>query len=250
LPWEYCFDEDFGFLSLDPGLPMVRFIQQPYTAENILAPRPTRVLLASATPSGFSDVSADEETELISTELKALVEEGVIELHYLKHLTSEKLQEELIDFNPHIFHFIGHGTFALDSEKGALILEWEDGSPRELSSRQLGQLLRGKEVKIIILNACKTAAHGGNNAFMGLAPALVKARVPAVIAMQYAMPDRTAPLFARQIYKYLTKGLPLDRAITEARINLFTSGDENIFWAIPVLFMRAKDGVIWQEHRN
>jgi hypothetical protein len=68
--------------------------------------------------------------------------------------------------------------------------------------------------------------------------------------MQYAMPDRTAPLFARQIYKYLTKGLPLDRAITEARINLFTSGDENIFWAIPVLFMRAKDGVIWQEHRD
>jgi hypothetical protein len=42
----------------------------------------------------------------------------------------------------------------------------------------------------------------------------------------------------------------LDRAITEARINLYTYDEENIFWAVPVLFMRSPDGVIWQEREE
>jgi hypothetical protein len=63
--------------------------------------------------------------------------------------------------------------------------------------------------------------------------------------MQFAIPDAIAAQFARQLYRYLALGRPLDRAITETRINLY--GHDDVFWAIPVLFMRAPDGVIWQE---
>ena len=83
---------------------------------------------------------------------------------------------------------------------------------------------------------------------MGLAPALVQAEIPAVIAMQFAMPDETAARFARQIYHFLAMNLPLDRAITEARINIFAYDDT--FWAVPVLFMRSQDGVIWKERTD
>jgi CHAT domain-containing protein len=247
LPWEYCFDKDMDFLALNRDLPLVRYIEQPFIPDNILAPRPARVLLASAGPSDMGAVDAAGEAKHIHHELQPLVDRGELEIQHLNPATLDDLQTELVRFRPHILHFIGHGTFDVDQGRGALILERKDGTSHPVSSRQLGRLLQGTEVKVIILNACKTASHNENNAFMGLAPALVRAEVPAVIAMQFAMPDDTAARFARQIYHFLALGLPLDRAITEARINLYTYDDENIFWAIPVLFMRAEDGVIWQE---
>lgn len=245
LPWEYCFDKNYDFLALDRELPMVRYIDRPFIPDDVLAPRPARVLLASASPSDMDPVDAAREAEHISNELQPLVESGELVIKHLNPATRENFQSELVRFRPHILHFIGHGEFDLDSDNGALILEGQDGKASPLTSRQLARLLKNKETRVIILNACKSAAFQ-NNAFMGLAPALVRAEVPAVIAMQFAMPDDTAARFAREIYHYLAMGLPLDRAITEARIHLFTYGDENIFWAIPVLFMRSKDGLIWK----
>jgi hypothetical protein len=246
LPWEYCFDRNHNFLVLDPELPIVRYIDQSFIPDDVLAPKPARVLLASASPSDMDSVDAAGEAEHIYNELQPLVESGELVIKHLNPATRENFQSELVRFRPHVLHFIGHGEFDLDSGKGALILEGEDGKASPLSSRQLAALMKNKETRVIILNACKSAAFDENNAFMGLAPALVRAAVPAVIAMQFAMPDDTAARFAREIYHYLAMGLPLDRAITEARIHLYTYGEENIFWAIPVLFMRAKDGAIWK----
>jgi hypothetical protein len=250
LPWEYCFDKDMEFLALNRDLPMVRYIEKPFIPDDVLAPRPARVLLASASPSDFDAIDAAEEAEYIHNELQPLVGRGELEIRHLHPATLDEFQSELVGFRPHILHFIGHGTFDIDRGRGALIFEKKDHTSHALSPRQLAGLLRGTDVKVIILNACKTATHDAANAFMGLAPALVGAEVPAVIAMQFAMPDDTAARFARQIYHFLAMGLPLDRAITEARINLYTYDEENIFWAVPVLFMRSPDGVIWQEREE
>jgi CHAT domain-containing protein len=247
LPWEYCFDRNYDFLALDRELPIVRYIDQPFIPDNVTAPRPARVLLASASPSDMDPIDAAGEAKHIYNELQPLVESGEIVIKHMNPATRENFQSELVRFRPHILHFIGHGEFDVDSGKGALILEGQDGKASPLSSRQLATLLKNKETRVIILNACQSAAFDQNNAFMGLAPALVKAEVPAVIAMQFAMPDDTAARFAHQFYHYLALGLPLDRAITEARIHLFTYDDENIFWAIPVLFMRSKNGTIWNK---
>ncbi|MFZ0544536.1 MAG: CHAT domain-containing protein [Candidatus Promineifilaceae bacterium] len=246
LPWEYCFDKAYEFLALNRELPIIRYIEQSFIPDDVLAPRPTRVLLASASPSDYDPVDAAGEAKHIRTELQPLVDQGELEIEHLNPATLDEFQTKLVSFRPHILHFIGHGVFDLDTGQGALIFENQDGKSRRVSPRQLGTLLRGSEVKVILLNACKTAAFDQSNAFMGLAPALVRAQIPAVIAMQFAMPDDLAARFAHQMYHYLAMGLPLDRAITEARINLYTAGEENIFWAIPVLFMRAQDGVIWK----
>ena len=249
LPWEYCFDKTMDFLALDRKFPIVRYINQPFVSDDILAPRPARLLLVSAAPSDMDEIDAEGEMERIYNELQPLVNLGEMEILSIPQLTLNRFQSELIRFRPHLLHFIGHGTFDLDKGQGALILERRNGKSHPISSHQLAILLKGTDVKVMILNACETASHDDSNAFMGLAPALVRARIPAVIAMQFAMPDKTAAVFAQQIYHYLVMGLPLDRAITEARINLF-SNEENIFWAIPVLFMRAKDGVIWQQRKE
>ncbi len=80
---------------------------------------------------------------------------------------------------------------------------------------------------------------------MGIAPMLVAAGVPAVIAMQFEIPEKTAISFTRDLYQFLADGEPLDAAITEARIGAYIDNNDKIFWAIPVLFMRSPDGRIW-----
>jgi len=101
---------------------------------------------------------------------------------------------------------------------------------------------------VVVLNACKSATVSTSLAFMGIAPALIRAGIPAVIAMQYAIRDSSATAFSGALYRALADGAPLDAAVTEGRkaISAQITPDE-ADWGIPVLFMRSPDGVIWRE---
>jgi len=63
--------------------------------------------------------------------------------------------------------------------------------------------------------------------------------------MQYTIADSTAKLFADEFYKTLALGYPVDTAIQETRngISMDVGLDRRDF-ATPVLYMRAKDGII------
>jgi len=78
-----------------------------------------------------------------------------------------------------------------------------------------------------------------------MAPRLVQKGVPAVIAMQYSIRDETAKLFADKFYRTLALGKPVDEAVQSAR-NLISIqiGPDRRDFATPVLYMRARDGVI------
>ncbi len=66
-----------------------------------------------------------------------------------------------------------------------------------------------------------------------------------MIAMQYAIADSTAKLFTDEFYRSLALGWPVDAAIQTTRnaISMEVSLDRPDF-AAPVLFMRARDGII------
>ena len=115
-----------------------------------------------------------------------------------------------------------------------------------IDADQLMILLRRRNIKLVILNACKTAAQSSHQALAGVAPALVKAEIPAVIAMQFNVPDNTALGFTLDLYRSLMGGLPLDEAVTEMRIGAYISGEDKYYWGIPTLFMRSPDGMLWQ----
>ena len=84
-----------------------------------------------------------------------------------------------------------------------------------------------------------------NQAFAGTAPNLVQKGIPAVVAMQYSILDSTAKLFADEFYRTLALGYPVDAAIQETRnaISIEVGLDKRDF-ATPVLYMKAKDGII------
>jgi CHAT domain-containing protein len=81
--------------------------------------------------------------------------------------------------------------------------------------------------------------------FAGIAPNVVRRGIPAVVAMQYSILDTTAKLFADEFYRTLALGWPVDAAIQTTRnaISMEVGLDKRDF-ATPVLYMRAKDGII------
>jgi uncharacterized membrane protein HdeD (DUF308 family) len=61
-----------------------------------------------------------------------------------------------------------------------------------------------------------------------------------VVAMQYQITDHAAIEFSRAFYESLADGLPVDTAVTEARVSV--SMDSMLEWGTPVLYMRSPDG--------
>ncbi|MCB9423066.1 MAG: CHAT domain-containing protein [Ardenticatenaceae bacterium] len=239
LPWEYCYADEF--LALKRDTPFVRYIPRSFAADELNAPNPMKVLVAIAAPKDQAPLSVKQEESRIRKTLAFLGDR--VQLTVIPNATASKLQGALA-VRPHILHFIGHGT--VDNGRSSIILEDSTGNSAPLDADQMMYLMGNTGVKVVILNACKTAKQDARNAILGVAPALVQAEIPAVIAMQFNVPDKTALGFTRDLYRFLVSGFPLDTAVTEMRIGAFIGAGDRYFWGIPVLFMRAPDGVIWQ----
>lgn len=243
LPWEYCYREPLAYLALSRQTPLLRYINQPSAADSLATTAPLRLLVVIASPFNLAPLDVEAEKKRITDALEG--QEEQIHVQFLEHATVARVQDALNKYRPHVLHFIGHGV--LDQNIGYLALENEMNRAQLVDAEQLMILLQGRGIKIVLLNACQTASYGQDDrAMMGVAPALVRANIPAVIAMQFAIPDSTAILFTRQLYTSLAQGQALDTAITEMRIAAYADANDKINWGIPTLFMRSPDGIIRQ----
>jgi len=142
----------------------------------------------------------------------------------------------------HIFHFVGHGDFDLTAQEG-LIAFAEKGTGRRhlLRSRDLARLLDGHPyLRLVFLNSCEGSRGSEGDPFSGTAATLVRRGIPAVVAMQYQITDSAAIEFSSAFYESLADGLPVDAAVTEARVAV--SMESMLEWGTPVLYMRSLDG--------
>lgn len=244
LPWEYVYYEDRNeFLALTRTTPIVRYIERNYKVKRLATPHP-RILVAMASPEHPDLAPLDEngEAQLIRDSLDGL--EPSLDWELLAEATSDKLQKKLQEgFD--ILHFVGHGLLS-KSGVGTLAFEDENGQLDRIDFDGLSVLLRDTGIKLVVLTACETAAFGAGDIFKGVAQSLVRADIPAVIAMQFAIEYSIAQNFIGQLYYYLAKGDPLDRALTQARISTYARERARISWGIPVLYMQSPNGVIWQ----
>lgn len=249
IPWEYCYHEDDRFfLAKDRNTPFVRHIERGRVPESLAAPLPLKVLLITAEPTNQKPLDIEEEERRMRAILGAMGE--LVTLRVEHRVSPDKLHTAVTDFQPHVLHFIGHGMFDEQRGEGALCFEQNDAQrlAQPLYGSQLADILRSSSVRLVVLNACKTSTEAEGKAFMGVAPTLVIAGIPAVMAMQFNVPDHMAIRYTTALYQYLVRARPLDEAVTEMRIYA-SSGPEpydQVWWAIPTLFMRAEDGVIWQ----
>ncbi len=250
VPWEYCRD-DKSFLALNADTPLVRYMPTNREAAPISVPDKVKILLAWANPEDLDTLDVQSEIDAVKDALAEFTASGKVVIEELPNVSPNTLVSKVRQNPPHIFHFIGHGAL-LKSGGGALALDNGRKSHVLLDGDRMLRLFQGDDTKLIILSACQSGATSDKSkksssaqAFMGLAPKLVWGGLPAVVAMQYDLPNQAARPFMQTLYEFLALGKPLDTAVTEARIGLDFNILESPYWGIPVLFMRSPDGNIW-----
>ena len=246
LPWEFLYDEDTDiFLANNIATVLSRYIDVPLQKREIKAASlPLKVLLVIASPTDLAHLDATGEEKLIREALGKYIDAGKIELDVLKEATIRNINQKLREKPYNVFHLIGHGEFK--ENIGYIALVDEDGKSKNLDDKRFANFFLGNNnLGLVILNTCKGATVSSNQAMSGTVSNLVRRGIPAVIAMQYTIADSTAKLFADEFYRTLALGYPVDAAIQTTRnaISMEVGLDKRDF-ATPVLYMRAKDGII------
>lgn len=230
IPFELLYlEQDRSFVSITQRISVLRYSQpvkrNDYVREFDL---PVRILVAIARPNDVPYLEFDQEKNIILDTLKEAISNRMVEVHIVDNASKEKLQRAFRFFEPHIFHYIGHGV----SE--ALALENEETGKHELfDSAQLGQLLDSYKINIAVLNACNTANAKLDETTISIAEKLVEKGIPAVIACNNAIADIAALQFTKEFYQAMLDGFSLETAMSEARKALWF---EKLGWHQYVLF--------------
>jgi hypothetical protein len=247
LPWEFLYDPDRGeYLCFSRDTPIVRYTDLRQSVERMTVAPPLRILGMVASPRDLEPLDVEHEKGLMDEAIEDLQADGLVKLTWLEGDTRRDLQRAMRRRGPwHIFHFVGHGDFDLAAEEG-LIAFAEEGTGRRhlLRSRDLARLLDGhRSLRLAFLNSCEGARGSEGDPFSGTAATLVRRGIPAVVAMQYQITDQAAIEFSSAFYESLADGLPVDAAVTEARVAV--SMDSMLEWGTPVLYMRSPDGLLF-----
>ncbi len=226
---------------------------------------PLKVLTTVAHPQNSSSLKTSD-GEIIEKMMKS---DNHIEFE-VSEPVFDSLLERAIDMYPEIIHFDGHGVFGrfcpeckkqerqtflewwetrcpetgCDTDvsempnEGFLIFEDNEGKSDYISAKRLSDRFSALKTKLFLLSACQTATikHNSilNSLFNNVAPALVRAGIPAVVAMQFSVNAEETGKFTGRFYKSLNAGRTVETAVSDACRML--SAEEGFR---PVLFLRT-----------
>jgi hypothetical protein len=286
LPWErlhHPLQGQWVPLAASAHTPFSRYVGLPIEEPSPLDQLPVRLLIAVSNPPdlppGLHAVDVEAEVRSLAEALGDLRRAGRLAVTLLAGRTdlSAALRQRLeetgyhVQDGPttldrllrrlggqHVLHFVGHGFFqrgqATGEGEAALYLEKEepgDATPWEpvpdtVLVPRLTVLTPGLP-HLVFLTACESARQEATEErpFVGLGVKLVQAGVPAVVAMQEKVPMELARQFAQHFYRRLLKHGTADRAANEARGLVFDPAKTE--WAIPVLFMRLREGQLFAD---
>lgn len=244
LPWELLYNTRRDeFLVFEPKVSVVRYLRLPEAPPALRQSDVIKVLVVVASPQDVIALEWQREVAVLRQALQALVADGQVEFLTCEHATRQKLQEVLLDHRPDVVHYIGHGAYDVQQRVGTLLLEDEQGNSAPFDAPFVARLLRRYGVSLVVLNACETA----QGAWAGLAPALVRAEIPAVVAMQWAVEDRAAIRFTQLFYRALARRKTIDECVAEGRVASEAVHADPNDWAAPVLFLRSQGGQLWTD---
>jgi hypothetical protein len=246
LPWELMRRRNQQALVVSVQTPVVRAFDTPKSITLQPVVGKLRILALIANPTGTTALNLAEEKARVSKIWATL---DNVQVDFVSPV-EEELLNHIENHQYHVVHYMGHGDF--DSGAGGqLMLERADGSPRPVSGQDFAGWLADEPLRLVFLNACntgKTGDHVGLHPFAGVASALIRNGVPAVVAMQFPISDAAAIIFAQTFYQRIAQGFPVDEAASAGRKRLLTS--EGAEWATPVLYMRAPDGHLFDHMKT
>ncbi|MBS4097657.1 MAG: tetratricopeptide repeat protein [Sulfuricella sp.] len=150
---------------------------------------------------------------------------------------------------------------------GYLLFEDGDGNSDFVSAHKLGENLHRRQIALVILSACQTAAHGDmdadgeeRGALGDVAARLTATGIPAVLAMTHSVLVHTTRDLFGEFYRQLALHRPVGAALDAARRHLANHpekypvqrGAERVWlklhdWFIPALYQHGVDGPLLEE---
>ena len=244
IPWEYIYSERLRcFLAVSERTPIVRYLELPQPIPSLEAPLPVRVLIVIPDQPGLDTATEKKEILAALDPLKDAVHVTVLDGVVSRRRIADTLAGE--DF--HVFHFIGHGDF--EKDRAVLLMKGPDGGDEGVDQDRMAGLFRNHpSLKLVVLNSCRGGQLSASKPFVGMAAELVRLGIPAVIAMQNEIVDDEAICFARTLYRQLFTGRDRGRieiAISHARNALAEDYPDTRALGLPVLFMHAREGLLF-----
>ena len=149
-----------------------------------------KILILAANPKNTSRLRLDEEVREIGEGLYRSRHRDCFELIQRWAVRPKDIRRAMLEANPHIVHFSGHG-----GERDGLIFEDETGQPKFVTGEALAGLFKlfANRLECVVLNGCYSHTQAE----------IIAQHIPYVIGMQQAVGDRAAIAFAVGFYDAL-----------------------------------------------
>ncbi|MGH3481588.1 MAG: CHAT domain-containing protein, partial [Nocardioidaceae bacterium] len=192
LPWEFVFDPvQQSYLSLSSSL--VRYPEVLAARRPLQVSAPLRILGMVARHGDRGGV--DDEQRRLRAALAGLERDGLVELSWVAGQTYRDLANALERGPWQVFHFVGRGECDRDSGIGSLAFAADRGGTHLVGADDISLLLAAyHSLRLVLLTSGDStrtgrAAGAGHrsaaDAFSGVAEALVRQWIPAVVGMQF-----------------------------------------------------------------
>ncbi|HIO92639.1 MAG TPA: CHAT domain-containing protein [Leucothrix mucor] len=251
IPWEYLFDSHSDvFLTLSGDTSIVRYMELSIAVKQMQITPPLKILVISSNPKDYPPLNVKKELSKLKQALMPLENKSRVYFKSIEHATLRKITKTINKHDFHIIHFIGHGDFNQRRKEGVLVIEDDDGNGLQVSSQRIATIFQSSDAsRLIVLNACEGGITSKENIFSGVAQSVVKKGVPAVLAMQYVITDRSAIIFSETLYGALSRGSPIDTSLSMARLAIYNQPNE-IEFGTAALYMRAKSGRLFGKDKK
>lgn len=163
------------------------------------SPLRTKILILASNPRGTARLRLDEEVREITNGLRRAIRRDGFELIQVWAPRVEDIRRAILDIQPLIVHFCGHGEGI-----AGLIFENSQGEAHWVSSEALAEFfaLFKEVVDCVVLNACYSEFQ---------AEAIAK-HIPYVIGMNNEINDDVARIFSVAFYDAISSGKPYEFA--------------------------------------
>lgn len=170
-----------------------------------------KILILSVNPPGTTRLHLDREVREIQATLKRAKYRDRFEIISEGAVRVDDLRRALLDYQPAIVHFSGHGV----GTEG-LVLENDSGQTKLVSSKSLAHLFKLFQTKIecVLLNAC----------YSEIQARVIHEYIDYLIGMNRPIGDEAAIKFSIGFYDALGAGEPYDRCFEIGRASIDLEG--------------------------
>lgn len=260
-PWELIHDGQ-QWLAASGVVEVSRYVPYRRSVTTTSIDLPARLLYIECRPKDLISLPRNVERLAAWNALQPLAESGQITLQRLEKPTYNSLLNALGESEYDMIHFDGHGVqmkqcqecgsmseiphsrcqncgSSLPETRIQSFLAFEDseGKADMVSAQDMEMVFSSRSIRLVMLSACYGSRILGGNGFGTISPALIRAGVPAVVAMQYEVPVQATINFAESFYTAISRGESISRAVSEGRRRLFRDDT----WFIPTLHLRTHD---------